>query len=78
MILLGPVLKPIKPRQRDNEWILKVYAAALLGLVFFFVGVRWVGYVVGRYRWSRIPSLRIAVTASRLEHSLQSPELTTR
>ncbi|KAH6889671.1 hypothetical protein B0T10DRAFT_606198 [Thelonectria olida] len=51
-------LKPIKPRQLDNEWILKVYATALLGLILVFSFFHWARFVAVRYRWSSSHALR--------------------
>jgi hypothetical protein len=66
-------LKPIKPRQLDNEWTLKVYAAALLCLISLFGFSHWTHVVAARYRWSsshtlrQLPGFQIALALIRLE-----------
>ncbi|KAK7432090.1 hypothetical protein QQZ08_001380 [Neonectria magnoliae] len=58
MTVSGLVPKPVKPRQLVNEWLLKLYACALCGLILLFLVLHWARFLAIKYRWSTSSSLR--------------------
>ncbi|KAK7423746.1 hypothetical protein QQX98_000936 [Neonectria punicea] len=71
MTVSGLVPKPVKPRQLVNEWLLKLYACALCGLILLFLVLHWARLLAIKYRWStssplrRLPGFRIVLAACR-------------